>query len=130
MIMFKKNLKNNIKNELMKTKIEIENLKNFIIECIRLNDMLYNQIIKKRFKNSREKFDIYAKKIFRKKHSHLKSKVKFYVNIVLMKLNVITRRKKTNFKKKRNNINKSTCFKCDKLNHYVKNCRLNVMFTR
>ena len=61
--------------------------------------MLYNQIIKKRFKNSREKFDIYAKKNFREKHSHSKSKIKFYVDIVLIKLNVITRRKKTNLKK-------------------------------
>ena len=61
--MFKKNLKNNIKNELMKIKIKIKNLKNFIIEYIRLNDILYNKIIKKRFKNSREKFDIYVKKI-------------------------------------------------------------------
>ena len=83
----------------MKTKIEIKNLKNFIIECIRLNDILYNKIIKKRFENSREKFNIYAKKKFCKKHSHSKNKVKFYVDIVLIKLNVIIRRKKTNFKK-------------------------------
>ena len=61
-IMFRKNLKKNVKNELMKTKIETKNLSNFIIECIRLNDILYNKIIKKRFENSREKFDIYAKK--------------------------------------------------------------------
>ena len=120
--MFKKNLKNNVKNELMRTKIEIKNLKSFIIECIRLNDILYNKIMKKQFENPREKFDIYAKKSFREKHSHFKNKIKFYVNIVSIKLNVITRRKKTNFKKKRNNINKSACFKCNKLNHYVKNC--------
>ena len=82
----------------MKTKVEIKNLKFFIIECIRLNDMLYNKIMKKRFENSREKFDIYAKKSFRKKHSYFKNKVKFYVNIMSIKLNIITRRKKTNFK--------------------------------
>ena len=99
MIIFKKNLKNNVKNELMKTKVEIKNLKNFIIECIRLNDMLYNKIMKKQFKNSYEKFDIYAEENFREKHSHSKNKIKFYVNIVLIKLNVITRRKKTNLKK-------------------------------
>ena len=78
----------------MKTKIEIENLQNFIIECIRLNDMLYNKIMKKRFENSRKKFDIYANENFRNEHSHLKNKIKFYVDIMLMKLNVIIRRKK------------------------------------
>ena len=83
----------------MKIKIETKNLLNFIIECIRLNDMLYNKIIKKRFENSREKFDIYAKKIFKNKHSHSKNKIKFYINIVSMKLYVIIRRKKFFFKK-------------------------------
>ena len=99
MIMFKKKLKNNVKNELIKTKIEIKKLKFFIIECIRLNNILYNRIIKKRFENSRERFDIYTKNNFREKHSHFKNKIKFYVNIVSIKLNVITRRKKTNLKK-------------------------------
>ena len=97
--MFRKNFKKNVKNELMKTKIETKNLLNFIIECIRLNDMLYNKVIKKRFENSREKSDIYANKNFRKKHSHSKNKIKFYVDIMLIKLNVITRRKKIFLKK-------------------------------
>ena len=78
----------------MKTKIETKNLLNFIIECIQLNDMLYNKIMKKRFENSREKLNIYVNENFRKKHSHSKNKIKFYVDIVLMKLNVIIRRKK------------------------------------
>ena len=120
--MFKKNLKNNVKNELIKTKIKIKNLKIFIIECIRLNDILYNKIIKKQFENSRKKSNIYAKNFFCKKHSHLKNKIKFYVNIMLIKLNIITQRKKNEFKKKRNNINKLTCFKYNKLNYYIKNC--------
>ena len=83
----------------MKTKIETKNLLNFIIEYIRLNDMLYNKIIKKRFKNQREKSNIYANENFRNEYSHSKNKIKFYINIVLMKLNIIIRRKK-NFLKK------------------------------
>ena len=98
---------------------ETKVLLNFIIECIRINDILYNKIIKKRFENSREKLNIYAKIFFRKKHSHSKNKIKFYIDIVLMKLNIIIRRKKIFFKKKRNNINKTTCYTCNKLNYYV-----------
>ena len=79
--MFKKNLKNNVKNKLIKTKIEIKNLKNFIIECIRLNNMLYNQIIKKQFKNSREKFDIYAKFFFVKNIRISKTNLNFMLTL-------------------------------------------------
>ena len=65
--MFRKKFKKNVKNELMRIEVEIENLKSLIVEIIRLDDMLYDIIIKKRYENSHEKFDIYAKKSFREK---------------------------------------------------------------
>ena len=69
--MFKKEFKKNVKNKFIKTKVEIKNFKLLIDEIIRFDDMLYDRIIKKKFENSREKFEIYAKKSFRTKHSIL-----------------------------------------------------------
>ena len=37
-----------------------------------------------------------------------------------MKLDTTTQRKKTNFKKKREN--NKTCYICDKSNHFARNC--------
>ena len=88
--------------------------------------MLYNQIIKKKFENSREKSEIYAKKSFRTKHSYFKKSQRF-IEIISIKLNTTVRRKKKNFKIKQNNINKKTCYNCNKLSYFVQNCRNCVM---
>ena len=56
--------------------------------------MLYNKVIKKKYENLREKFKIYTKEIFRKKHSHFKNKNQICFKITFIKLNTITQRKK------------------------------------
>ena len=81
----------------MKTKIEIKNFKLLIVETIRFDDMLYDRIIKKKIENSRKKFEIYAKKFFRTKYFYFK-KLRRFVEIILIKLNTIVRRKKKNLK--------------------------------
>ena len=45
--------------------------------------MLYNKIIKKKYKISREKFKIYAKKVFVKNVRILKIKIKFTLKLRL-----------------------------------------------
>ena len=52
--MFKKNKKNVI-NEFMRLKISIENVKQLIEKCIRINNIFYNRIMKKRYENSYKK---------------------------------------------------------------------------
>ena len=80
--------------------------------------MLYDQIIKKKFENSREKFKIYVKKKFRTKHFYFK-KLQRFVKIISIKLNITIRRKNFFFKIKRDNINKKTCYNCNKLSYFV-----------
>ena len=73
-----------------------------------------HNIIVKQSKFVRESFSRLLKKIVVKTLTTLK----FYIDIMSIKLNVIIRRKKRIFLKKRNNINKTTCYTCDKLNYY------------
>ena len=80
----------------MKTKIKIENFKLLIVETIQFNDMLYDRVIKKKIENSRERFEIYAKKSFRTKHFYFK-KLQRFVEIISIKLNITIRRKKKKF---------------------------------
>ena len=127
--MFKKKFKENVKNKLMRTEIEIENFKLLIVETIRFDDMLYNRVIKKKFENSRKRFEIYAKENFRTKHFYFKKSQRF-VEIILMKLNITVRRKEKNLKIKRSNINKKTCYNCDKLNYFVQNCQNCIMLQK
>ena len=128
MIMFRRKFKNNVKNEFMRIETNTKNFKKLIEKTIKLNDMLYDKSMKKKFENSREKFEIYAKKNFNEKNSHFKNDKQHSFEITFMKLNTITRRKKINFKTKRNN--KKTCYNCDKLNHFAKNCRNKMMQRR
>ena len=55
--------------------------------------MLYNRIMKKKFENSRKRFETYAKESFRTKYSYFKKSQRL-VEIILIKLNTIIRRKK------------------------------------
>ena len=48
---------------------------------------------------------------------------------MLMKLNFTKRRKKKNFKIKQNNKTRA-CYRCDKINHFAKNCSKKLIFRR
>jgi len=49
MIMFKRELKRNLKNELMRDERELLNMKNLIKITIKIDDKLYERAIKKRY---------------------------------------------------------------------------------
>ena len=124
MIMFKQKLKKNVKNELMRSEANIENFKKLIEKVIKIDDILYNQVMKRRYKNPHKRFKIYAKRdIVSEKKLYFKNERKLLTENIFMKLNAITPRKKINFKVKRDNTNKKTCYKYDKLNHFARNCR-------
>ena len=88
--MFRRELKKNVKNELMRTEANTENLKKLIEKSIKFDDMLYDRIMKKKFENSRDRFEIYAKKNFNEESSHFKNEKQHFIEITFMKLNTIT----------------------------------------
>ncbi|KAL8817172.1 MAG: hypothetical protein Q9191_008196 [Dirinaria sp. TL-2023a] len=93
--MFKRKLKNTIKNELMRDEREYESLEELIKIVIDLDDKLYKRVMKKRFDNeSREKTIV--------------SIQQSYYKAMPMKLDLIERKKK-NLRNKQDKINK-TCY--------------------
>ena len=129
-IMYRKKLKNDVKNELMRYDDKILNMNQLIATSIKLNDKLYERFLKRRNFESHERFDIYKnyeknyrieKSRFNKRNNINYSKSNYYESMS-MKLNFTQRRKEKNSKEKQNNKNK-TCYSCDKINHFSKDCR-------
>ena len=136
MIMYRKDLKKSIKNELMRYDDEIDNLNRLIEASIELDDKLYDRAMKKRNLISHERFDIYE--VFEKSYRAQKSNYdkrnnnysKDYYESMSMKLNLTKRRKEKNLKKKQNNKTKA-CYTCEKINHFARDCRFKkLMFQR
>ena len=62
MIMFRRKLKNNLKNKMIKIKRVIINFREMIKQAINLNDRLYKRVMKKRYhKKNFKKIDFYSK---------------------------------------------------------------------
>lgn len=57
--MFKRDLKNNFKNKLLRNKTVVNNLKTLIEQAVDLIDKLYERVIKKRCVNVRNRKDFY-----------------------------------------------------------------------
>ena len=120
--MFKRNLKNNVKNELMRYEETIENFEKLIEAIIDLDDKLYEKVMNKKFTlkiKARLDFD----------HNH-QEKQQFkgntynlnYRKSMFMKLNITRHNKRKNLKEKELKKTKS-CYSCDKSSHFIKDCR-------
>ena len=72
--MYRRKFKKNVKNEFMRIEKNTKNLKKLIEISIRLDDILYDKIIKKKYNNSYKRFEIYTKKTLVKKVFTLKVK--------------------------------------------------------
>jgi len=59
--MFKRNLKNNLKNEIMRDDKIMSDMFNLIIIIIDFNDKLYKRIIKKKYDKFRKRVKIFFK---------------------------------------------------------------------
>ena len=72
--MFRKGLKNNVKNELLRYKGIINSINSLIYALIKVDNKLYKRVIKKKFNNLRKKartfikYLVYKKKNATKKH--------------------------------------------------------------
>ena len=104
MTMFRRELKNNVKDEIMRDERDYENLAEFIEIVINLNDKLYERVMKKRynqFKNRAEFiYESIAKYAKSKQRSYIRNSE--YIELALMKLNMTHRSREKNFKSKKN----------------------------
>ena len=99
MIMYRKKLKNNVKNEFIRYDDNIENIKNLIKISIEFDDKLCEKVMKKHY-NSREKSNTYVETSNFRDNNNKNRRNNINYQITSMKLNVTMRRKKKNFKKK------------------------------
>jgi len=90
--MFKKELKKNLKDKLIRDKRELLNIKNLIEVAIKIDNKLYKRVIKKRFDQFYKKIktffkfiiEYYASKSYFKKYNNLN-----YRELAFIKLNFI-----------------------------------------
>ena len=118
MTMFRREFKNNVKNELMRDEALIINLEIMIEQVVDLNNRFYERVMKKRNTNEHQKrADSY---IWTTKSKHEKQYNNF--KTIFMKLNVISRSNEKNSKRKQEKTDK-TCYNYDKTNHFARDCR-------
>jgi len=126
MTMFRRDLKNNLKNEIMRDDRSISDMFDLIEVIIDLDDKLYKRAIKKRYDQFRERaetsFESTIKYYSRESRSSQKYSNPDYCRPASMKLNSIQYRKEKNSREKQNSKSK-TCYSCGKSNHFAKDCR-------
>lgn len=105
MIMFRQNLKNNVKNEFMRWKKIISIFDNFIETAIELNDKLYERTMNKKYTNHQQKrVENYIDFWFYNKLLRREKRTKF--TTTFMKLNIVMFKKLKNNEKKLNDKKK------------------------
>ena len=125
MTMFRRELKDNVKNEIMRDERDYESFAKFIEIVIDLNDKLYERVMKKRYDQFKNK----AEFIYESTAKYAKSKQRLYIRnseyieSASMKLNMTHRSKEKNLKNKKNEKEKKLCYECKKTDHFVRNCR-------
>ena len=132
MIIFRRQLKNNVKNEIIHDERDYESLAKFVEIIIDFDDKLYERVMKKHYNQSKDRaefiYESNVKYIKSKHQSYIRNSK--YIEFALMKLDITQQREEKNLKNKRKNENQ-LCYECKKIKHFVQNCRNeNVMFRR
>ena len=128
--MYRRGLKKQVKNELMRDERAYETLDELIEIFIDLDDKLYERAMKKKYdEEPRGRANIYSNRMpssySRESSFDRGRRVDEHVDIVSMELNSTKRLNKgKNPKAKRDNMKKDkTCYSCDKSSHFAKDCR-------
>ena len=124
-IMFRKKLKDNVKDEIIRDKRNYESLAELIEIVIDLNNKLYERVMKKWYDQFKDRAELIyesaAEYTKSKKQSYIKNSK--YTELASMKLNMTHRRKEKNLKNKKENKKKKLYYECEKADHFVRNCR-------
>ena len=135
--MYRRELKEQVKNEFMRDERTYETLDELIEIFIDLDDKLYERVMKKKYdEKPRGKIETYSSRLsssyFEESNFDKERRVDEHVDIVSMKLNFTIRfNKEKNFKVKRNNMKKDkTCYSCGKSSHFAKDCRSREMMSQ
>ena len=128
MVMYRKGLKEPIKNELMRYDDEIDSLDRLIEASIELDDKLYDRAMKKRNQIPHGRSGTYGgfegsyrtqEPSYGKRNNNYS---KNYYEPMPMELNLTKRRRGKNPKVKQGNENKA-CYTCEKIGHFARDCR-------
>ena len=127
MAMFKENLKENVKDELMWYVGTLDSLEELIVTLMNLNDKLFEWQWKWCQGRQRSEMTSHLTNISMywgfKQHDYDTQKSEYY-ELMFMKLDAMIKQcKKNNLRDKWGNKNIKKCYTCDKLNHFTWNCR-------
>jgi len=126
MTMFRRDFKNNLKDEIMRDGRFISDMFDLIKVVIDLDDKLYEKAMKKRYDQLHERAEIFFESTIKYYLRESCSKQKYsnlnYYESALMKLDSTQYCKEKNSREKQDNKSK-TCYSCDKLSHFAKDCR-------
>ena len=132
--MYRRKLKEQIKNKFMHDERVYETLDELIEIFIDFDDKLYERVMKKKYDEKlKGRIEIYLNCLlssyFEESNFDKRRYVDEHIDIVSMKLNFTIRfNKGKNLKIKRNNMKKNkTCYSCDKSSYFVKDCRAREM---
>ena len=93
--MFYRDLKSNVKNEIIKKRMQHINLNIFIFATINIDNNWYKRILKNKFeKNMHDKTDIYYNKLIKYWKDYYRKKKNYDNEIIFEKLNSIEYREK------------------------------------
>ena len=128
--MYRRELKEQIKDELMRDERVYEILDELIEIFINFDDRLYERVMKKRYDEEfKGRIEIYSKRLTSSYSRELsfeqRRHVDEHVDIVSMKLDSTIRSNKREKpqSKEKSMKKKKTCYSCDKSSHFAKDCR-------
>jgi len=126
MTMFRRDLKNNLKNEIMRDDKFISDMFDLIEVVIDLDDKLYERAMKKQYDQLHERaktfFESTIKYYLRESRSKQKYSNLNYCESASMKLDSTQYCKEKNSREKQDNKSK-TCYSCSKSSYFAKDCR-------
>ncbi len=132
--MFRRDLKNNLKNKIIYNKRILSNISDLIEVAIDLDNKLYKKTIKKRYNQFRERAEIFFKSAIKYQQRESCSNQKYsnsdYCKSASIELNFTQQYKRKNSRKKQNNKNSKICYLCNKSDHFARDCRLQNLINR